>query len=160
MWDATHYIIIDYRPFMISIHAPHVGCDFEFALTLAIRKISIHAPHVGCDVLTCPNPKTQIVFQSTHPMWDATTCEILYISNILFQSTHPMWDATFIELLIVLNYKFQSTHPMWDATKPIKPIDGTWDFNPRTPCGMRLKGFCMQPKFVYFNPRTPCGMRL
>ena len=79
-----------------------------------------------------------------------------------FQSTHPVWGAT----LSVQNVKglgtFQSTHPVWGATPHIAPqkfftklisihaprvgCDGgrcpcfcrAWDFNPRTPCGVRL----------------------
>ena len=33
-------------------------------------------------------------FQSTHPVWDATSAGKAILSGLLFQSTHPVWDAT------------------------------------------------------------------
>ena len=33
-----------------------------------------------------------------------------------FQSTHPVWDATTIQYADDAEFKFQSTHPVWDAT--------------------------------------------
>ena len=35
-------------------------------------------------------------FQSTHPVWDATTSLRIAIRGQAFQSTHPVWDATFL----------------------------------------------------------------
>ena len=80
------------------------------------------------------------LFQSTHPVWDATYnvlsdkiqinvsihasrvgCDgsrgILERITILFQSTHPVWDATNNLGDDVRPGKFQSTHPVWDATQ-------------------------------------------
>ena len=78
---------------------------------------------------------------------------------------------------------FQSTHPMRGATYETWAYQITpYDFNPRTPCGVRLtlQGDCttVQPfqsthpmrgatdvmpdspaRPEYFNPRTPCGVR-
>ena len=80
-----------------------------------------------------------IVFQSTHPVWDATPDATTPAAVEIFQSTHPVWDAT-PSLHEVLHYpeisihasrmgcdlrkygetaitpQFQSTHPVWDAT--------------------------------------------
>ena len=81
--------------------------------------------------------------------------------------------------------KFQSTHPLRDATiYVIHSIMSMWNFNPRTPYGMRLASsiasiislyvfqsthplrdatfcsYCWVLVFDYFNPRTPYGMRL
>ena len=60
----------------------------------------------------------------------------------LFQSTHPMRDATGA-LTTSLNglCRFQSTHPMRDATIIRTSIHAiTNNFNPRIPCGMRPQG--------------------
>ena len=83
-----------------------------------IKNISIHAPRVGCDASTLRPPGLDCLFQSTHPVWGATTT--LHISRRL-----------------------------------------SLDFNPRTPCGVRLgrqeeRGQADKD----FNPRTPCGVRL
>ena len=34
------------------------------------------------------------------------------------------------------------------------------NFNPRTPCGVRPSSLCEGQNGRYFNPRTPCGVRL
>ena len=101
--------------------------------------ISIHAPHAGCDLFNTNNLNALSQFQSTHPMRGATILPGALISNLT-------------------------------------------DFNPRTPCGVRLKfrppvppagrisihaphAGCDQkhdPGLLLhynFNPRTPCGVR-
>ena len=79
-----------------------------------------------------------------------------------FQSTHPVRGATPLRLgLSPRLRRFQSTHPMRGATvggrAAVKlPID----FNPRTPCGVRLLSVVYKEGYAkYFNPRTPCGVR-
>ena len=75
-------------------------------------------PRIPCGMRPVVYNKSVIytIFQSTHPMRDAT-----YLvggrkcSAKLFQSTHPMRDATSISLRVPAG-KFQSTHPMRDAT--------------------------------------------
>ena len=38
--------------------------------------------------------KLDSLFQSTHPVWDATLTVLPLLEHVLFQSTHPVWDAT------------------------------------------------------------------
>ena len=58
--------------------------------------------------------------------------------HTIFQSTHPVWGATSWVRGRPQYGQFQSTHPVWGATaqgpgfRPLYP-----DFNPRTPCGVR-----------------------
>ena len=104
---------------------------------------------------------TLIVFQSTHPVWDATTPRRLRLTCLKFQSTHPVWDATRgrppdrtisdisihasrmgCDLSSVMtawsSILFQSTHPVWDATCLVPmPDPRSRNFNPRIPYGMR-----------------------
>ena len=59
---------------MISIHAPRVGCDLWLGLLLLLLLgISIHAPRVGCDYPPFFFFLFFLEFQSTHPVWGATT---------------------------------------------------------------------------------------
>ena len=147
----------------ISIHAPRVGCDGKPALQIQMAIISIHAPRVGCDghlSHVCP---FAFQFQSTHPVWGATCGISIPCASPLhfnprtpcgvrpskpstgggstqFQSTHPVWGATMAEdQEEVGTYGFQSTHPVWGATEHLAthPVEVN-DFNPRTPCGVRL----------------------
>ena len=63
----------------------------------------------------------------------------LIFQALLFQSTHPVWDATRPSCLHDSSQQFQSTHPVWDATQLMEVIKMTLrDFNPRIPYGMRL----------------------
>ena len=46
-----HISVKWYKRAMISIHAPHAGCDVTWCVKLPIIfSISIHAPHAGCDL--------------------------------------------------------------------------------------------------------------
>ena len=38
----------------VSIHAPHVGRDYDVELVQVLTDVSIHAPHVGRDVERLP----------------------------------------------------------------------------------------------------------
>ncbi len=98
-WGATLHANYDCVVFMISIHAPIVGCDYT--------KININ--YYPCQ------------FQSTHPSWGATdNLEQRLPQFDEFQSTHPSWGATerlkFIQQILK---RFQSTHPSWGATAKI-----------------------------------------
>ena len=78
----------------------------------------------------------------------------------IFQSTLPMRGATMNSSMAFCRAVFQSTLPMRGATKAgkstgvIRP-----NFNPRSPCGERLRRGAVRQAAVYFNPRSPCGER-
>ena len=55
-------------------------------------------------------------FQSTRPVWGATTLGLTWEDIDLFQSTRPVWGATFVTGEIIRGKKFQSTRPVWGAT--------------------------------------------
>ncbi|WP_438268303.1 hypothetical protein [Intestinimonas butyriciproducens] len=57
----------------ISIHAPRVGGDYEYINEIMDIAISIHAPRVGGDDLNAARILTHRAFQSTPPVWGATT---------------------------------------------------------------------------------------
>ena len=116
--DATMIKIMLYLQTWISIHAPLTGCDSKYSPSLVIVR----------------------TFQSTHPLRDATFLHVsLLLLEPLFQSTHPLRDAT----LIIASETpapciFQSTHPLRDATSLHQFLTTCiYNFNPRTPYGMR-----------------------
>ncbi len=100
-----------------------------------------------------------------------------------FQSTHPLRGATLTGRKNGWYNGFQSTHPLRGATGDVAvhhlhggisihaPLAGcdpggkvmrcrSCHFNPRTPCGVRLRQRAELPHgLVDFNPRTPCGVR-
>ena len=124
-----------------------------------------------------------ISFQSTHPVWDATSLKPCHNVAYTFQSTHPVWDATMTQFgspmsMFYFNPRipygmrrvewhtvsgariFQSTHPVWDATKRIQWRILKCYFNPRIPYGMRHATITPNGVLTDFNPRIPYGMRL
>ncbi len=103
--------------YTISIHAPRVGRDLggKQGVTRPYE-ISIHAPRVGRDTLL-PTVMTLLgKFQSTRPVWGATTKTFTVRVASIFQSTRPVWGAT--------------VSVSWLMTT-------TKNFNPRAPCGAR-----------------------
>ena len=82
--------------------------------------ISIHAPRVGSDF-----------------------SRIFTVAALrLFQSTLPVWGATFSALSDTTQARqFQSTLPVWGATAhACAMFRVALYFNPRSPCGERLRG--------------------
>ena len=79
-----------------------------------------------------------------------------------FQSTHPMRGATGTDtLLINIPEDFNPRTPCGVRLCVMRPIiRETWHFNPRTPCGVRPGSDPDRRVQGHFNPRTPCGVRL
>ena len=123
-------------------------------------------------------------FQSTHPVWDATTRQpsISAVSHISIHASRMGCDPDSrrrsntcyhfnprIPYGMRLgmtddyddSYLFQSTHPVWDATCTI-PVAyyANRYFNPRIPYGMRRRRSIGRAGRGNFNPRIPYGMRL
>ncbi len=128
--------------YAISIHTPRVGSDrVRFFCCAVCRHFNPHSPcgerhrirpttcsprhfnpHSPCGERPCGtyHPNRSTVFQSTLPVWGATTSAVL-------QSVRP--------------YQFQSTLPVWGATIYIMALQPpTQYFNPHSPCGER-RGF-------------------
>ena len=100
----------------------------RFQSTHPMRGATIHKPSM----------RYRGRFQSTHPMRGATGRCFCRKSRHQFQSTHPMRGATYPVEKYVKSCQFQSTHPMRGATAGrVKAKAAGYDFNPRTPCGVR-----------------------
>ena len=77
-----------------------------------------------------------------------------------FQSTLPVWGATSQSTQTAHGIQFQSTLPVWGATceKILRHLRD-YDFNPRSPCGERPAWTSARRTRTDFNPRSPCGER-
>ena len=100
------------------------------------------------------NPRTPCGVRHDHLMAAGLTME--------FQSTHPVWGATWpVRVEIFAHWAFQSTHPVWGATGPAQTLR-VWGMisihAPRVGCD--VFSCCGTLCKSYFNPRTPCGVRL
>ena len=101
-----------------------------------------------------------------------------------FQSTLPVWGATSRKTAAEMAAEFQSTLPVWGATVGDQlKLKQEGYFNPRSPCGERHVDQCSfgfdivisihaprvgsdnqslnkRARGTDFNPRSPCGERL
>ena len=80
------------------------------------RHISIHASRMGCDLRPCPSRPAAPYFNPRIPYGMRRWTVPSSVFSVLFQSTHPVWDATWAFFDWGLDPAFQSTHPVWDAT--------------------------------------------
>ena len=104
--------------------------------------ISIHAPLAGCDRTKTILTKLTTKFQSTHPLRGATI-DIDGTSYTYTISIHaPLAGCDHRHFYYhTSGLGFQSTHPLRGATRSSHFISAvSLNFNPRTPCGVRL--FC------------------
>ncbi len=124
---------------IISIHAPLAGCDHLRLAASARRNISIHAPLAGCD--TAASAQSGIIRISIHaPLAGCDLmCRMRLLSILLFQSTHPLRGATWAYIYHDKDGVISIHAPL--AGCDIDPFSFSYmesDFNPRTPCGVRL----------------------
>ena len=142
--------------------------------------VSIHALLAECDNKASFRAFPGIRFQSTHSLRSATGFEEFSYICLLFQSTHSLRSATPNEFIIGFSQKFQSTHSLRSATEGrgekkmlmrvsihalLAECDCIWmfklffetSFNPRTPCGVRLRPtlyIATQQSKSYFAPTS------
>ena len=123
----------------ISIHAPLAGCDKSCMLVYGVGSISIHAPLAGCDAPAARMERGGYAFQSTHPLRGATIRTGCGRRRTGFQSTHPLRGATTrcsgggADNMISIHAPLAGCDRCALAATTV--VD---DFNPRTPCGVRL----------------------
>ena len=145
--------------------------------------ISIHAPRVGSDHHHRPPILFAWDFNPRSPCGERLQSRAVGVQRSLFQSTLPVWGATSRQMhrtqhcLISIHAPRVGSDPdrqerdraqrrisihaprVGSDTLPPRSYARWGYFNPRSPCGERL--FHSSCIFVpsYFNPRSPCGER-
>ena len=105
-----------------------------------VASISIHAPLAGCDKnLKTDQMYAEISIHAPLAGCDAGGRQVCYLPRRISIHAPLAGCDTLADKL----------------TEPSGP-----DFNPRTPCGVRLLLMGIRKIWIYFNPRTPCGVRL
>ena len=185
VWGAT--MPCDANPvlYKISIHAPRVGSD-QFTTT-AVPVTDDFNPRSPCGERLLDLMYQSILrrkFQSTLPVWGATPVAGPVSKPVLISIHAPRVgsDDARVWAWIAVNI-FQSTLPVWGATHgfpepheririsihaprvgsdtvPLSVLLQLSDFNPRSPCGERLRSSGNLIIIADFNPRSPCGERL
>ena len=185
VWGATQSGGRPRRGECISIHAPRMGRDSAYC-RYAPRPTDFNprAPY-GARLIRRVFPWRATSFQSTRPVWGATTSTKCLLSyKILFQSTRPVWGATLGEFLpepdetisihaprmgrdytfgwhFIQYGVFQSTRPVWGATSTSIRCCGWQCISIHAPRMGRDRSFSgRMPRSLNFNPRAPYGARL
>ena len=164
VWGATLSPIIAAHEFSVSIHAPRVGCDeYIPSLWLFPAIVSIHAPRVGCDRIALNIDTLPESFNPRTPCGVRHVSMFLSIVASLFQSTHPVWGAT-SKMGSAHGHKAVSIHaPRVGCDMTLSPCrDHQSCFNPRTPCGVRPADdtFLRQYLLVSIHaPRVGCDIK-
>ena len=161
--DATEMLDHSDKIFKISIHASHTGCDFrQHKLRRPASDFNPRIPYgmrQGC-LLTSSETR---LFQSTHPIRDATRACLDacgFDSVISIHASHTGCDVVWIELYVQFDViSIHASHTGCDmAWWPCFFVSA--NFNPRIPYGMRHQGQCTgRLRHCNFNPRIPYGMR-
>ena len=118
-------------------------------------KVSIHAPRVGRD-LGGDKAASLALFQSTRPVWGATyDCPRPPLSQSV--SIHaPRVGRDENACALFLSLRFQSTRPVWGATCPFFVLTRYHKcFNPRAPCGARLRFSNQSASGIEFQSTRP-----
>ena len=126
------------------------------------NQVSIHAPRVGSDCVDMAARYYEAMFQSTLPVWGATTYKKEPGTYIVFQSTLPVWGATgeLVRGPLSGTVSIHAPRVGSDSQEKTYCSSGLLRFNPRSPCGERLSPQTQaleNPRC--FNPRSPCGER-
>ena len=101
--------------------------------------ISIHAPLAGCDLTDGADGDGTGEFQSTHPLRGATSEHYEQDILKLFQSTHPLRGATNKGRNHLSEHYISIHAPLAGCDDGAQQVfSARGDFNPRTPCGVRL----------------------
>ena len=118
--------------------------------------ISIHAPRVGSDPPEAAAEDESPLFQSTLPVWGATSTLLGRAKRRLFQSTLPVWGATrfdvasgvFIQISIHAPRVGSDRHTaLWQLSQHY--------FNPRSPCGERQQDIDTLYAYIQISIHAP-----
>ncbi len=147
----------------------------------ALERVSIHALLAECDQCLWTRKTTTTSFNPRTPCGVRHTSEIRPTETLMFQSTHSLRSATGCGIIFIWSLSaFQSTHSLRSATGRRKyggdvfivsihallaECDGCGlpsdrqetRFNPRTPCGVRLRPtlyIATQQSKSYFAPTS------
>ena len=146
----------------ISIHAPLAGCDAVGDPQEPGALISIHAPLAGCDDLQPGSAAIRYPISIHAPLagCDLVGVGLLVGREISIHAPLAGCDQSNAPLHITSARNFNPRTPCGVRLAQQQKLDNqTVDFNPRTPCGVRRAGHVVRTASRHFNPRTPCGVR-
>ena len=154
--------LVHFKYKRISIHAPLAGCDLRFGAVYGrVKAFQSTHPLRGATPPDLLNADA-LVFQSTHPLRGATgrLCYTVTMGRISIHAPLAGCDLRFGAVYGRVK-AFQSTHPLRGATRNASapPIHAAISIHAPL-AGCDCGAFQGSPGHENFNPRTPCGVRL
>ena len=127
----------------ISIHAPRVGSDmWQRAVFLIRPQISIHAPRVGSDQDVAEFKTSRSDFNPRSPCGERLPTLLTLFVAVRFQSTLPVWGATTAYSLTTDVHQISIHAPrVGSDVRHGRITRRAENFNPRSPCGERREGY-------------------
>ena len=115
---------------------------------------------MGCDVYDSSGVLRKSLFQSTHPVWDATNL-MFDLQTLMLISIHAsrMGCDSMLARSNSARSHFNPRIPYGMRPTPYAVVSRCINFNPRIPYGMRLHHSSSTGMRLHFNPRIPYGMR-
>ena len=141
----------------ISIHAPRVGSDGTWKRKAQSIRISIHAPRVGSDDKQNMTVHRWFAFQSTLPVWGATSSGRRN-QNLrkYFNPRSPCGERPcFVVDVCYTSYISIHAPRVGSDTLPVIILREFLYFNPRSPCGERHKCNGLLYRFCLFQSTLP-----
>ena len=126
------------RTLSISIHAPLTGCDLPWLqMILTFTNFNPRTPY-GMRPIALFRQFVPVLFQSTHPLRDATV-EFVKVENDYKISIHAPLTGCDLISKNMKQRKVISIHAPLTGCDPVGHVivPTVHDFNPRTPYGMR-----------------------
>ena len=163
----------------ISIHAPRAGSDGseriqkrvfryfnprspcgerrgENCTLLRILSISIHAPRAGSDYMLLPDPHTEDYFNPRSPCGERHNYLVIVFTHDVFQSTLPVRGATELGEETKSWFIISIHAPRAGSDRKVhKRRNNDSYFNPRSPCGERLKAISACCRGVNISIHAP-----
>ena len=145
----------------ISIRAPRAGCDDDLMAHAPVADVSIHAPRAGRDVFFGWRAKFRHAFQSTRPVWGATTvlpwrtCPRRY-----FNPRAPCGARRRHQIRLRAEVLISIHAPRVGRDAIHRKLSIRFQISIHAPrAGCDTPACRQRPKRMNFNPRTPCGVR-
>ena len=174
---ATAALNMIYSDYVISIHAPREGCDglrqmpklrpnnFNPRTPRGVRPwstlhtsqsgvISIHAPREGCDLSTTTAwTRWRTEFQSTHPARGATASDPPPVPDWKISIHAPREGCDRTSTSARVPWRLISIHAPREGCdiSAAGAAGRCWDFNPRTPRGVRQQTLPKSREFAWLN---------
>ena len=162
VWGATRSKHSKWSRFQFQSTRPVWGATGRILCAVPGNHISIHAPRVGRDIEYATHERRTTYFNPRAPCGARPSVLYNVTRNLTnFNPRAPCGARPYCRRCIHVGYFISIHAPRVGRDLRMNCINyQLYNFNPRAPCGARrLRTIPPRPFTLYFNPRAPCGAR-